>query len=100
VKFVATKKGMTTNFCSPLSFAAVLGSGIRDPGWVKIRIRDQHPGYATLHLCCQRCWIKLSAIAALQHWHQFTLETELGRLVRAAKVDTMSSILKLKEKTS
>ncbi len=42
VKFVATKKGMTTNFFSSLSFASVLdlGSGIRDPGWVKIRIRD------------------------------------------------------------
>jgi hypothetical protein len=23
-------------------------SGIRDPGWVKIRIRDKHPGSATL----------------------------------------------------
>jgi hypothetical protein len=32
VKFVATKKGMTTNFFSPLSFAAVFGSGIRDLG--------------------------------------------------------------------
>jgi hypothetical protein len=31
---------MTTNFFSPLSFVAVFGSGIRDPGWVKIRIRD------------------------------------------------------------
>jgi hypothetical protein len=47
VKFVATKKGLTTNFFSPLSFVAVfgsgirdLGSGIRDPEWVKIRIRD------------------------------------------------------------
>jgi hypothetical protein len=26
---------MTTNFVSPLSFVAVFGSGIRDPGWVK-----------------------------------------------------------------
>jgi hypothetical protein len=25
------------------------GSEIRDPGWVKIRIRDKHPGSATLH---------------------------------------------------
>jgi hypothetical protein len=32
VKFVATKKGLTTNFFSPLSFVAVFGSGIRDPG--------------------------------------------------------------------
>jgi hypothetical protein len=33
---------MTTNFFSPLSFAAVLGSGIR----------DKHPGSATLDLNC------------------------------------------------
>jgi hypothetical protein len=26
------------------------GSEIRDPGWVKIRIRDKHPGSATLQL--------------------------------------------------
>jgi hypothetical protein len=31
VKFVSTKKGITTDF-SPLSFAAVFGSGIRDTG--------------------------------------------------------------------
>jgi hypothetical protein len=30
MKFAATKKGVTTNFFSPLSFVAVLGSGIRD----------------------------------------------------------------------
>jgi hypothetical protein len=40
VKFVATKKGLTKNFFSPLSLVAVFGSGIPDPGWVKIRIRD------------------------------------------------------------
>ncbi len=67
---------MTTNFFSPLCFVAVFGSGIRDPGseirdprsgirdpgseirdprsgirytgGVKIRIRDKHPGSATL----------------------------------------------------
>jgi hypothetical protein len=39
---------MTTNFLLPLSFVAVFGSGIRNPGWVKIRIRDKHPGSATL----------------------------------------------------
>jgi hypothetical protein len=32
VEFVATKKRMTTNFVSPLSFVAVYGSGIRDLG--------------------------------------------------------------------
>jgi hypothetical protein len=37
---MATKKGITTNFFSPLSIVAVFGSGIRNPGWVKIRIRD------------------------------------------------------------
>jgi hypothetical protein len=45
---VATKKDMTTNLFSPLSFSAVFGSGIRDPKWIKIRIRDKHPGSATL----------------------------------------------------
>jgi hypothetical protein len=25
------------------------GSQIRDPGWVKIRIQDKHPGSATLY---------------------------------------------------
>jgi hypothetical protein len=38
---------MTTNLFSPLFFVAVFGSRIRDPGWVKIRIRDKHPGSAT-----------------------------------------------------
>jgi single-stranded DNA-specific DHH superfamily exonuclease len=57
VKFVATKKGLTTNFFSPLSLVAVFGSGIRDPRsvirdpeWVNIRIRDKHHGSATLLL--------------------------------------------------
>ncbi len=57
MKFVATKKGIITNFFSPLSFFAVFGSGIRDPGWVKTRIiftpfisqtfdrEDNVPGY-------------------------------------------------------
>jgi hypothetical protein len=53
VKFIATKKGstgMTTNFCSPLAFVAVFGSGIRDPGWVNSGsgIRDKRLGSATL----------------------------------------------------
>jgi hypothetical protein len=48
VIFVATKNGRKTNLFSHLSFVAVFRSGIRDPGWTKIRIRDKHPGYATL----------------------------------------------------
>jgi hypothetical protein len=55
VKFVTTKNGMRTKFLTPLSFVADFGSGIwdprsgiRDPGWKKIRIRDKHPGSATL----------------------------------------------------
>jgi hypothetical protein len=32
VKFVATKYGLTKKKFSPLSFVAVFGSGIRDPG--------------------------------------------------------------------
>jgi len=55
VKFVATKNGLTKKLFSPLSFVAVFGSRIRDPGskirdpgWVKIRsgIQDKHPGSA------------------------------------------------------
>jgi hypothetical protein len=43
VKFVATKKGLTKNFFPSLSLLIVFGSGIRDPGWVKIMIPDpQH----------------------------------------------------------
>jgi hypothetical protein len=47
VKFVATKKGMTSNFLSPLSFVAVFGSGIG----------DKHPGSATLVF--RLCLIKI-----------------------------------------
>jgi hypothetical protein len=53
VKFVATF--LTTNFVSPLSFVAVFGSGIGDPGSGMGKnqdpgsgIRDKHPGSATL----------------------------------------------------
>jgi hypothetical protein len=42
VKFVATKKVLTTNFFSPLSFVAVFGSGIRDPR--SGRGKNQDPG--------------------------------------------------------
>ncbi len=64
---MAPKKGMTTIYFRPLSFIAIFWirdpksgirdpgseirdprSGIRDPGWVNIRIRDKHPGSATL----------------------------------------------------
>ena len=50
---------MTTNFFYPSLLLLFLdprseirdpGSEIRDPGWVKIRIRDVHPGSATLIL--------------------------------------------------
>jgi hypothetical protein len=45
------KVPMTTNFSSPLSFVAVFASGIRDKGWVKIRIRDKNTGSTTLKNC-------------------------------------------------
>jgi len=43
---------MTTKFFSPSLLLLLLdpGSEIQDPGWVKIRIRDKHPGSATLGL--------------------------------------------------
>jgi len=31
-------------------------SEIRDPGWVKIRIRDKHPGSATLQIRIHHFW--------------------------------------------
>ena len=37
---VATKNGRTTNFFFTLSFVAVFGSELRDPGRTKIRIRN------------------------------------------------------------
>jgi hypothetical protein len=32
VKFMATRKGMTINFCHPSLLLLVFGTGIRDPG--------------------------------------------------------------------
>ncbi len=50
--FVATKKDLTIIFFTPLFCCCIWildpRSGIRDPGWIKIRIRDKHPGSATL----------------------------------------------------
>jgi hypothetical protein len=47
---VATKKVKTLIYFPPppLSFVAIVKSGIRDPGWIKVGIRDKHPGSATL----------------------------------------------------
>jgi hypothetical protein len=45
--FVAKKK-VGKKLFSHSSFVAVAGSGIRHPGWIKIRIRDKHPESATL----------------------------------------------------
>ncbi len=50
---MAIKKGMTTIF-----FVAVFGSEIRDPGWVKIRIRDPGSGIWDVNIpdpphCCR-----------------------------------------------
>jgi hypothetical protein len=40
VKFVATKNGLAKIFFSPLSFVALFGSGIRDPGSGMGKIQD------------------------------------------------------------
>jgi hypothetical protein len=56
--FVGTKTRRTKKNVFPLPFfLAAVGSGIRDPGseirdpgWIKIRIRDEHPGSATLNI--------------------------------------------------
>jgi hypothetical protein len=54
------KKGLKKKFFPPLSLVEVFGSGIQDsgsgiqdPGRVIIRIRDKHPGSATLFLRVQ-----------------------------------------------
>jgi hypothetical protein len=51
------QKSVDNTFFSPLSFVAVFGSGIQDTGseirdheWIKIRIRDKHPGSAKMLL--------------------------------------------------
>jgi hypothetical protein len=53
VKFCGYKKRCDNKFFSPLSFVKVFGSGIRNPGSGMgkksgSRIRDKHPGSATL----------------------------------------------------
>jgi hypothetical protein len=45
---MAPKKRYDNYFFSPISVVAVFGSEIRDPEWVKIRIRDKHPGSVTV----------------------------------------------------
>jgi hypothetical protein len=47
--FVLQKK-VRQNFFPHISFVAVVGFGIRDPGWIKISIQDKHSGSATLLL--------------------------------------------------
>ncbi len=55
VKFVASKKGLTTNFFSSLSFVAVFGSGIRDPG--SRRGKNQDPG-SGINIPDPHYWLK------------------------------------------
>ncbi len=55
MKFMATEKGVTTNFFSPLSFVAVLGSGIRDPG--SGMGKNQDPG-SGINIRDPQHWIK------------------------------------------
>jgi hypothetical protein len=46
--FVATKNARTKKFSTYFFFGAVVRSEIREPGRIKLRIRDKHPGSATL----------------------------------------------------
>jgi hypothetical protein len=51
--FVGTKNGRTKKFFSLFWCCCWIrdqGSEIREPGWIKIRIRDKHSGSATLVL--------------------------------------------------
>jgi hypothetical protein len=60
VKFVATKKGMTKKNFHPSLFLLFWirdpRSAIGDPEWVKLRIRDKHPGSATLRVLVIFCF--------------------------------------------
>jgi hypothetical protein len=60
VKFAATKKGIKTNFFHPSLLFLFL-----DPGWVKIRIQDKHPGSATLVKKGKNCVEKKLTILTL-----------------------------------
>jgi hypothetical protein len=53
VKFMATKRGMTTNFFSPLSFVAVFGSGMGDAGSGIGKNQDSGSG---INILDQRHW--------------------------------------------
>jgi hypothetical protein len=83
VKFVATKECLTKKifhpslfylFLDPGSGIRDLGSGIRDPGWVKIRIRDpgsginipdpQHWMYCTSKKACCKKLVTATKIRA------------------------------------
>ncbi len=85
MKFVATKRYDKKIFSS-LSFVAVFGSWIRDPGskvwdpgWVKIRIWDKHPGSATLcHSLRIYVWVLASRL--LKSAWVFTLRENLPLL--------------------
>jgi hypothetical protein len=89
VIFVATKKGMTTYFFSPLSFVAVFGSKILDPGWTKIRPREKHPGSAMLVT-------RELSLANARGFPVFRIKTTiyLSPPVRTSKLQTKPSALK------
>ncbi len=73
--FVATKKDMATNTFHPslLLLYLGLGSEIRDPGSVKIRIRDKHPGSATLHSPLWYLFLVSTAVLGLELLDQLLL---------------------------
>ena len=58
------QKCLTTKFFTPLFCSCFW---IRDPGWVKIRIRDKHPGSATL-VPGSTTWIELNLKFSLFIW--------------------------------
>ncbi len=62
---VATKEGRKTNHFPPSLLVLLLDvrSEIRDPRWIKIRIRDKHPGSATLRFANPKCLTRSSTCA-------------------------------------
>jgi hypothetical protein len=74
LKFVATKKVRQQIFFTPLFCCCFW---VRDSGWVKIRIRDKHPGSATL--CASRhCVANTSAFQQYLAGNSYSLLQQLA----------------------
>ena len=85
MKFVATWKGMTSNIFYPSPLLLLFldpGAEIRDPGWAKIRIRDKHPGSASLSATLPVLFFVVSGKWSLTSWWRRSLSSVVLRRLR------------------